>query len=257
MPSCPSPRKDVFGPLKLSGPQRAGILSDIHVPYHDRRAIEIAVRHLKKLKIDTLILNGDIADAPGLSRYLKDPSVVQLKHELKTLRQMFAWLRSEFPKAEIVWKLGNHEARLYSYLLSNAPALFDLEVLTWGELARCNDHGIRVMEDDTRIIHLGKLPVVHGHEFIRSFAPPVSAARGLFLRTHTSALCGHHHTTSTHPDRDVKGRPIMTWSTGCLCKLTPRYSRFNKWNHGFAAVEVYRGGGYDVSNLRILDGRVS
>ena len=40
------------------------VLSDIHFPKHDERALQAAVDHIKNEgKIDTVILNGDIADA--------------------------------------------------------------------------------------------------------------------------------------------------------------------------------------------------
>lgn len=47
-----------------------------------------------------------------------------------------------------------------------------------------------------------------------------------------------------------------TWSTGCLCDLHPDYAPLNKWNHGFAFVEVFNGGKFEVQNLFISDGKV-
>jgi hypothetical protein len=37
-----------------------------------------------------------------------------------------------------------------------------------------------------------------------------------------------------------------------LCDMSPAYARINKWNHGFAAVEVASDGAYDVRNFQIL-----
>ena len=39
-----------------------GVLADLHIPYHDRAAIETAITHLKKDKIDSLVLLGDVCD---------------------------------------------------------------------------------------------------------------------------------------------------------------------------------------------------
>ena len=46
-----------------------------------------------------------------------------LELELETTIQFFEWLRSRLPKARIIWKEGNHEARLPRYMAKNAPAL--------------------------------------------------------------------------------------------------------------------------------------
>jgi hypothetical protein len=52
------------------------------------------------------------------------------------------------------------------------------------------------------------------------------------------------------------GKLITTWSTGCLCNLNPDYMVLNKWNHGFAFVEVGSNGDFTVKNHRIYKGRV-
>jgi hypothetical protein len=52
---------------------RVGILSDVHVPYHDEVAVLAAVHHLAELGLDALLLNGDIGDFYALSRWIKDP----------------------------------------------------------------------------------------------------------------------------------------------------------------------------------------
>jgi predicted phosphodiesterase len=62
MAFCPEPIKEPRKPFLLEGACRLGIMSDVHIPYHDRQAVESAVAHLKSLAIDTLLLNGDILD---------------------------------------------------------------------------------------------------------------------------------------------------------------------------------------------------
>jgi hypothetical protein len=51
-------------------------------------------------------------------------------------------------------------------------------------------------------------------------------------------------------------RQIASYSTGCLCQLTPRYARVNRWNHGFATLEAEKGGDWDIRNLKIIKGKV-
>ena len=103
---------------------------------------------------------------------------------------------------------------------------------------------------------VGKLPILHGHEKGAGFAAPVNQARGAFLRLHHTVLEGHGHRTSAHCEPDMFGKECFTWSTGCLAELRPEYSRFAKYNHGFATVDVEPSGEFQVLNLRIVDGKV-
>jgi len=175
--------------------------------------------------------------------------------EINAAKAVFAWLRKRLPNARIVWKEGNHEERLYAYLAANAAALFGLDVLQWPTLLDLKPLRIEHVSDKKRI-DLGKLVIVHGHEFFKGFAPPVNAARGLYLKAKTSALCGHHHQTTNSIERDVKEREIATWSVGCCCQLSPDYARFSNWNNGFAFVELGADGSYAVDNIRFRNGRV-
>jgi hypothetical protein len=64
---------------------RVGILSDVHVPYHDEIALRAAVDRLAGERIDALVLNGDCADFYGISRWEKDPSKRDFKGELQAV----------------------------------------------------------------------------------------------------------------------------------------------------------------------------
>jgi len=98
---------------------------------------------------------------------------------------------------------------------------------------------------------LGKLPVLHGHEKGKGMSAPVNQARGAFLRLHHTVLEGHGHRTSGHCEPDMWGNEVFCWSTGCLADLRPEYARLNKYNHGFATVDVHADGSFDVQNMRI------
>ena len=72
-----------------------------------------------------------------------------------------------------------------------------------------------------------------------------------------SACQGHNHTTSEHTETDMNGKIVTTWSIGCLCGLNPDYMPLNKWNHGFAIVEMDENGeDYHFKNYRIFNGKI-
>ena len=57
----PKSQSEPWKPIKLDG-SRLGVISDIHIPYHDEQAVRAALVHLKKDKIDHLLINGDLCD---------------------------------------------------------------------------------------------------------------------------------------------------------------------------------------------------
>lgn len=244
-------------PYDLGVVGRVGILSDIHVPYHSDRALAAAVAHLKSVGIAALLLNGDFADFYSISRWEKNPAERDFAGELKQVRALFEWLRDQFPGIPIVAKTGNHEERWEHWLYQHAPEISDEPEMGLKRWLHMEKHGIELVEN-RRVILAGKLPILHGHELPRGQASPVNQARGAFMRTMHSVLVGHGHRTSGHAESDMWSNETACWSTGCLCDLSPDYASIaNKWNWGFATVDVSADGSFDVSNYRIaLDGTV-
>jgi predicted phosphodiesterase len=254
-PGLPDPVPLNFGPFAVDAPGDWGVLSDIHVPYHDRATIEAAVREWKSRGVVGVLLNGDVLDFHRLSDYVKEPSAARLQQEVEKGRQLLEWLRAQFPRARVVYKLGNHDERLKRYLATRAPELEDLDDLDLGRLLRVADVGVEVV-GDKRPVMLGKLPVIHGHEYRGGGG--VMPARWLFIRAWSNALLGHFHQPTYFPVRTLDGRELAVWSTGCACYLSPAYAPLNQWAHGWATVTVDSGGGFHVDNRRLLkDGRVA
>jgi predicted phosphodiesterase len=231
------------------------ILSDIHVPYHDRTTIELAVAEAKRRNVVGVILNGDTLDSHEVSRHDKDPSAPRYIEEIETAKSLLAWLRGQLPRAELVLKEGNHEERLDSYIIQRAPALFGLEGIDLPSLLHLRDYGAAWVTG-RRVITLGRLNVIHGHEFPGGCTSPVNPARGLYLKARSVAICGHHHQSSEHHARNIRGRAEAAWSLGCACFLSPRYMPLNNWNHGFAFVEVAQDGQFSVENKRVFSGKI-
>jgi predicted phosphodiesterase len=248
-PKIPPSLAESWEPFHVDA-KRIGILSDIHIPYHSEIAFGSAVAKLKAMKPDCLLLNGDIADFYQVSRHQRDPKNRRFSEELRLVIEGLEWLRSEFPKARIIYKQGNHEERWDHFIWNRAPEIYDLAAVRIDELTQCKRLGIEMIGDQLPIM-LGKLPVLHGHELPKGISSPVNAARGAYMRTKHTVLVGHSHQTSAHPEPDMFHSETHVWSTGCLCDLTPQYARVNRWNHGMAFVEVANDGAFSVSNFRI------
>jgi predicted phosphodiesterase len=249
-PKLPPSLAKKWEPFELGGGIRVGILSDIHIPYHDERALAAAVDYLKRRRPDVVLLNGDYGDFYSISRFTKNPKKRNFKREIKLQRDGLKWLRSQFPKARLVYKMGNHDERYDHWLWNHAPEISDLPQVRLPSILGCKKLGIEVVGDG-RPVMAGKLAIFHGHEMNGGPFAPAMPARSCFLRTTASVLVGHHHRTSTHVEPNWKHEEIACWSVGCLCDLTPEYARVNKYNQGLSLVDVSEDGQFEVANLRL------
>lgn len=233
--------------------KKIGILSDIHFPYYDKQALDIAVESLIKWDVDCVILNGDTIDMYQASSFEKDPRQRSPKYEFDLVREFIDQLSKLFPK--IIYKLGNHCERYEKKILQRLPEFIDLQwfnidfALHYGK-----DYKIEVVRDK-RIIKAGGLNILHGHETAKGFIAPVNVARGFYLKTKANVIAGHHHRVSEHLETDINGNTVGAWSMGCLCELHPKYMPINNWQHGFAVIEV-DGEDFEVHNKKILNGKV-
>lgn len=253
-PALPESVAPDWSPYPVIRPGVWLALMDLHLPYHDKATIELAVSEAKKRGAVGVLLNGDVMDSHEVSRHDKDPRAPRYVREVEYARQFFAWLRGQLPKADLVYKAGNHEDRLEAYIIRHAPALFGVEGVDLPSFVHLADVGCEWVTDK-RVVTVGKLHVVHGHEYPGGAASPVNPARGLYLKAKYVSLCGHHHRTSEHNDRDIRGKLETAWSVGCACHLHPRYMPINQWNHGYGLIELARDGNFQVTNRRVVNGQ--
>ena len=245
-----NPIKIGFEDLKYKY-RKALVLSDIHLPYHDMDVLTTAIEHGVKNGVDSIYLNGDILDCAAISRFLKDSHAPTISEERDMYWDFVQYLNDKVG-LPITFKMGNHEERWEHYLKRNTPELAEVSDFTFKNFLRLDELNIDFVESRQKM-YMGKLIVIHGHEFGESVFSPVNPARGLFLRAKSSVLAGHNHQTSEHHENNLKGDSMACYSTGALCQLNPNYRPFayTKWNHGFAIVEVYEDDTFHVDNLRI------
>lgn len=228
------------------------LLSDIHFPYQDNEALTTALKYGKEQNVDAIFLNGDILDFYQLSFHEKDPRITSIADELEIGRTFFKTLRKNFPKSNIYYITGNHENRMERYLRVKAPELLDVAEFRIDVLLRVAEYGIEYIEHGTKCF-FGKLLVEHGDKMKGSGG--VNPARTLYLKMKRHAICGHFHRTTEATEKVYDGDVHVTYSTGCLCELEPRYMEVNNHNHGFAIVEM-NGEKFKVRNLKIVNGVV-
>ena len=248
----PESEEAKYDPYIVKG-KKIAVLSDIHIPYHSISALECSLYKIETEKPDVILLNGDSIDFYGLSRFLKDPRKRSVAYELQALND-FLDVLSQF-NAKIIYKLGNHDERYEHFLQHKAPELLGISEFRFENLLKAADRKMDVV-GEKRIIKANKLNIIHGHEYPSVFSP-VNIARGLYLKGKVSAMQGHNHQTSEHTETDMNGKSVTAWSLGCLCELNPSFMPLNRWNHGFAIVELSDNGeDFHVQNYRIHKGKI-
>lgn len=256
-PSLPEGIKhlDDWEAVQCDNPGNWLVMSDLHVPYHEAGSIRLVWKEARRRKVTGILLNGDVADCFAVSRWEKDPRKRDFPSEVETLRKFFAAIRSAFPAARIVWKFGNHELRYVSYMQVKAPDFLGIADFDFAKVTQADQHGVETVTEN-QPVKLGKLWTIHGHEYRFAIANPVNPARGLFLKSKVSALCGHFHQAASHTEKNMAEHITTCWSTGCLCDMRPDYMPLNQWNQGAAFVEVSGDGAFSVENKRIIDGKL-
>ena len=230
--------------------ERTLVLGDIHLPYHDRDALELALKYGEERGIDGIVLLGDIVDCHTISSHVKDPEARSFSEELTCARQFLRHLRQRFPEAKIVYREGNHEARQQRYMMTRAPELIGCSEFRMDVLLGLFDLGIDYVSEKRRIKMGDYLTLLHGDEFIGNFGG-VNPARNMFMKAKTCVMSGHNHRTSEHTERALDDRVVTCWSIGCLCDMQPLYMPYNNWNLGFALVSL-EDNDFRVENKRII-----
>lgn len=231
--------------------KKIGIINDVHVPFHAPTALKIAIEHIEKNNVDMLVLNGDIADFYAVSRFTKMSKYRNLSKEIEVVQQFLDYLRSKFDN--IIYKFGNHEARLDAYVQSQVPELGEIGGLSIHEVLGLSVRNIKWIEHKVPI-RFGKLTILHGDEI--AAGGQINTARNKLLAAFDNVLYGHHHATQDVFQRKINDEIVGSFGVGCLCGLKPYYATNNRWNYGFAIVERDDDGYFEVKNLKIINNKV-
>lgn len=225
----------------------AVVFNDLHIPFHDENLLHIALKCCIDVKPNLIILNGDFFDFYGISRFDSSPNRADdLEYELTIGREVLQLIRYAFPRARIVFIMGNHEERLTSFLSRGKnKALFNLSCLKIPNLLNFEKYKIEFCEDKFYLNK--KFIITHGSK--EGLEP--AKAQGLSLMK--NGISGHAHKTQKF-ERNFLDLNIEWNSTGCMCKIEElKYAtKFSHtWNKGFCFVK-YDDKNFQVSNIKYL-----
>lgn len=207
------------------------VISDIHFPFQDNKALKLVDEFIKKEKPDNIVINGDLLDCYTLSSFAKDPRIgATMKKEIEMGRTYLERL-NKISKAKKYYVFGNHSIRMNRYMIKQAPELIDfldlqglLETDGW-EIINCSNTENYVKIDDWYIGHFDK---VAKHSAMT--AKNIVADRGV------NVIQGHTHRLGAYYVRYLD-RTLRGLECGCLCSLNPSYTSNPNWQQGFVLIE--------------------
>jgi len=211
------------------------ILSDVHIPYHDKFIIETVIKYIKKLKPNTIYLAGDIIDFLSRGTYLKPPDQIgKLQQDLNMLYEFLETLRKMCDN--IIYVKGNHEDRLRRFLLKAAPELFTLEALSFTKLLGLDDLGIQWVDSvEVGAHYTTPYGLVISHMNVCRKHSGFSA-KGIVTDKGVSVAHAHVHRVGTYIKTNMDGTIITGYEIGCLCDLMETFIENPNWQNGFAVV---------------------
>jgi len=207
------------------------IISDIHVPYHDMKAIDKALKRIDEEKPGKVILLGDIADFEAISRFSRKlDKRAAFWQEVELVKGMLTYLEKRLKGCEIHYLTGNHESRLSKYIVRNCPELAGVPSLAFRELLEIPKRW-QVYEYNLNAVVIDDISYLHGNRFSGNIC-------GNNLKRYMgSVVQGHSHSSSAEYHRLPNGKVIGAVVTGCLCDLDPGYTSDVRWTHAMGWAE--------------------
>lgn len=225
------------------------ICGDLHVPYHDEKAVNVVLKLARKLKPDNIVLNGDVLDANSLSHFTKDPVEPEaFKSELDDACDIV----SDFQRrSNVIWIEGNHESRLGKYVNSNASELYGLLSMEALINERLDNPIEYVYTMPTESFLEWRPDLLIGHfRIARKYC--CYTAKALVERFQISVIQGHTHRLGQYGIRTYKEN-LYGYEGGCLCNLDPTYTLHPNWEQGVLVFEDHDDG-WTVEVVHINDG---
>lgn len=200
-------------------------INDLHIPFHDKKSLELFYRFLDDFKPDQIVIAGDMVDFYLLSKFDKDPL---RQHTIQSEIDESYEVLKELTKrcSNIHFIAGNHENRLRKFLWQN-PSLASIKVLELPSLLSLDTLGIKY--HDYQYIFNG-FRFTHG-ELVR--AESGTTAKAELMKYGNSMASGHTHRLGMFLRTDARGT-VGAYEGGCMCNLNPEYVKgVPNWQQGF------------------------
>jgi UDP-2,3-diacylglucosamine pyrophosphatase LpxH len=174
--------------------KRVVVLSDLQIPYHDKRSVQAAIDFVRYYKPDELWCVGDELDAPEPSRWNKGMAgeyANTLQEGIDKTNEIMSEFRSALGRNKKFYiQRSNHTDRIDTYMRKYAPAFSSLKSLEIETLLGYDKLGVTYLHRMHEL--LPGWVMAHGDEGALNRAPGATALN-LAKSLGKSVVCGHTH----------------------------------------------------------------
>lgn len=225
---------------KVSVPIATGTVivgSDAHIWPGDLTTAQRAfIRFCKKLRPAAVVMNGDVIDAPSISRHApigweKHPDV---NEELEAAADFLHAVELAAGKVRKIWTLGNHDARFETWLATHAKQFRGVRGI------HLKDHFVN-WEPCWAVEVGGPQGAIVKHRFKGG----IHATHNNTVWSGRSMVTGHLHSAKVTPFTDYNG---TRYGVDCGCLAAPYTDQFGyseenpvNWRSGFCVLTFVSG----------------
>lgn len=232
---------------RSSKPKTIVFLSDIHWPYHNKKAWSATKKYVSDQRPDIIVVGGDFVDLPMYSKYPQeaDTEVTGIPH-IRQFAKELLWLAAHCKDLYIIE--GNHEERWNKILSDKARELHGALGLTLREQFVAHGLPVSTKSKPTKIhwrresahardLNLCGVTFRHGHN--QSLGSADLAHRALSRHRAGSVIFGHHHRAQlfAHTSQGITHYAI---ANPCLTN-DHNYNKDPNWQTGFTVFSAFKG----------------
>jgi hypothetical protein len=199
------------------------VISDLQVPDHDQRSVDLVTQFVRDIEPDGLLCVGDECDSPEPSRWNKGMAgeyAGTLQKGLDKTHQILAQFRESLGDKPFHLMRSNHTDRINTYVRRYAPALASLRDLEYTKLVGLDE--LEITWHTKPFTFTPGWLLAHGDEGSLSRIAG-STAMGLARKWGYSVVCGHTHRLGLqHDHRSLNGRItkyLWGMEVGCLMDM--------------------------------------
>lgn len=228
--------------------KRIVVLSDMQIPYQDKRATRAVMNFVADYEPDELFCVGDEADSPEPSRWNKGLAgefVGTLQKGLDETTKIMTGFKEALGDKPFHTMRSNHGDRIHNYVNRFAPALSSLRDLEYSKLLRYRENEITYHNKFYQFTPGWIL--AHGDEG-RANKQPGGTALTLAKQIGASVVCGHTHKQGIQHEHTGFGGSIKSRlygvEVGHLMDLSQAHylgQTGANWQQGFTILYSRRG----------------
>jgi predicted phosphodiesterase len=230
--------------------QRIVIISDVQLPYEDKRALKNVINFIGDYQPDAVYQIGDLMDYPTPSRWSNGTRFefeqLVTKHSDYGKKNFLEPLRAVYDGAVGILE-GNHDERPRVYLESKAPALAEFSSdFHFSKLLDFDGFGI----EHTPPFHpVGPDTVlIHGHEIKGMSQIAGTSAFNHAMKAGANIVMGHTHRLGVrrHTSQYIGGKITRRWGFEVGCLMDNKQTQYlgaggvANWQQGFGILYVDR-----------------